>query len=293
MKKVLYAVICCVVMVYGIVPMNVGNKWWYKFEEEKNSLPKVYEKHIYTVGKDTTVQGINKKIINVCKYDYNSFISTNNELWYDDDNLAKRNYSLIYKNNQSDSSWSTLGAHDYYSLVNNHLVIWGGNYSSQKIVNSGYTGGTSSIYNYFNYTITAKDLGIIEISSSYSTYYNSGYAKSIPCAAQIDGVFMGDTTNVFTTICDNIKDITNLLASNYPNPFNNSTVINYTLPQKCMTRLDILNNKGELVKTLNSAMQEAGSHQVTFNATGLNSGIYFYRLSSNGRETVNKMLLVK
>ena len=71
------------------------------------------------------------------------------------------------------------------------------------------------------------------------------------------------------------------LEQNYPNPFNPSTVIKYAVPFESNVKLTIYNTLGEAVKVLSNAVQTQGAHEVTFNASGLSSGIYFYTINAN------------
>jgi len=83
------------------------------------------------------------------------------------------------------------------------------------------------------------------------------------------------------------------LLQNYPNPFNNSTMVRYLLKNTGDIKLSVYNAKGEFVETLFSGVQTAGSHSMTFNAGKLNSGVYFYKLESEGKSRISKMLLLK
>jgi len=83
------------------------------------------------------------------------------------------------------------------------------------------------------------------------------------------------------------------LSQNYPNPFNPSTNIRYELPQNSKVHLTIWNVLGQRVATLINARQLKGDHQVTFDASRLSSGIYFYRLKAGKKVMVKKMLLLK
>ena len=83
------------------------------------------------------------------------------------------------------------------------------------------------------------------------------------------------------------------LDQNYPNPFNPSTVISYNLKQATPVKLNIYNSLGQQVATLVNATQAAGIHKVTFNAAGLNSGLYFYKLQAGGFLQTKKMMLIK
>jgi hypothetical protein len=83
------------------------------------------------------------------------------------------------------------------------------------------------------------------------------------------------------------------LFQNYPNPFNPITMINYQLPMTSEVELNVYNLLGQRVATLVSEWQHAGSHQAVFNAQGLPSGIYFYRIEAGAFHQVKKMILVR
>lgn len=83
------------------------------------------------------------------------------------------------------------------------------------------------------------------------------------------------------------------LEQNYPNPFNPVTHITYTLPEASDVRLEIYNLLGQQVAVLVSSHQEAGRHTVHFDAGGLASGIYVYRLTAGNTIISRKMTLIK
>ncbi len=83
------------------------------------------------------------------------------------------------------------------------------------------------------------------------------------------------------------------LDQNYPNPFNPTTRISFTLKDAGITRLVVFNVLGQKVADLVSGRMQPGYHEVEFNATTLSSGVYVYRLESNGSSIVKKMLLLK
>lgn len=92
---------------------------------------------------------------------------------------------------------------------------------------------------------------------------NPGNANSVPTS-------MFDETNLYTF----------QLSNNYPNPFNPSTVISYEIGETRDVTLKIYNSLGEELNTLVNKEQIAGAYEVQFNANGLTSGIYFYRLQA-------------
>ncbi len=84
------------------------------------------------------------------------------------------------------------------------------------------------------------------------------------------------------------------LAQNYPNPFNPGTVISYRLSVNSNVELIVYNALGQEVRRLVNGMQQSGSHTVTFDAGGLASGIYIYRLTTDtGFSATRKMLLLR
>lgn len=87
------------------------------------------------------------------------------------------------------------------------------------------------------------------------------------------------------------------LYQNYPNPFNPTTTIAYELPEAKELSLTIFDALGREVATLDEGKQEAGYHEVQWNAKDVSSGVYFYQfvLKSNGKREFyrRKMLVVK
>ena len=83
------------------------------------------------------------------------------------------------------------------------------------------------------------------------------------------------------------------LAQNYPNPFNPTTVIDYSLNKASNVTLRIYNSLGEEAKTLVNEHQVAGKYYVTFNASKLSSGIYFYSIRTDNNASIKKMILLK
>lgn len=83
------------------------------------------------------------------------------------------------------------------------------------------------------------------------------------------------------------------LDQNYPNPFNPTTNIRFNLPQAGLVTLKIYNVLGQEVATLLNEFRNAGSYEYTFNASAMNSGVYFYSITSNNYTSTKKMILVK
>ncbi|NUO20066.1 T9SS type A sorting domain-containing protein [bacterium] len=83
------------------------------------------------------------------------------------------------------------------------------------------------------------------------------------------------------------------LMQNYPNPFNPTTTIEYTVRELGNVELKVYSVDGREVATLVSGLQDAGSYSVDFDASGLASGMYLYKMTVNGFTATQKMVLMK
>jgi len=95
-----------------------------------------------------------------------------------------------------------------------------------------------------------------------------------------------------------IPSVSNMLRQNYPNPFNPETTISFDLPKAGNVNLGVYNTKGQLVKTLVDGNLNNGRQSFVWNGTDaqgqpVSSGLYFYRLSTNGQVETKKMMLMK
>ncbi len=84
-----------------------------------------------------------------------------------------------------------------------------------------------------------------------------------------------------------------VLQQNYPNPFNPSTTIRYEIPKSTFVILSIFDLLGREITTLINQVQNAGYHEITFNAKKLSSGIYIYQIKAGEFSQIRKMLLMK
>lgn len=84
-----------------------------------------------------------------------------------------------------------------------------------------------------------------------------------------------------------------LSVENYPNPFNACTKVVCTIPAKDFVTLSVYNVMGQEIKRLFSGQKQRGEYEVVFDAANLQSGVYFFRLSSGQKTVTNKMLVLK
>ena len=83
------------------------------------------------------------------------------------------------------------------------------------------------------------------------------------------------------------------LNQNYPNPFNPSTTISFTLDKDGFVSLNVYDVSGRVVGSILNKEMTAGTYDVGFNATGLASGVYFYKLKTADQEMTRKMILLR
>jgi len=83
------------------------------------------------------------------------------------------------------------------------------------------------------------------------------------------------------------------LAQNYPNPFNATTEVGYNLAEAGDVSLNVYDITGRLVETLVEGYQEVGEHEVTWDASQVSSGIYFYKLTTGDFTETKRMTLLK
>jgi hypothetical protein len=79
----------------------------------------------------------------------------------------------------------------------------------------------------------------------------------------------------------------------YPNPFNGTTRIEFTLPSTQRVALRLYNVLGREVAVLMDEIRTAGRHEMTFDASGLPSGVYLCRLEAGGKAETRKIVLLK
>jgi protocatechuate 3,4-dioxygenase beta subunit len=146
------------------------------------------------------------------------------------------------------------------------------------------------------YTVTGLTQGSYSITASIAQY------SSQQQSATYDPSFGSTTVSNFsmsTASVTAVKDPAGNvpakfeLHNNYPNPFNPSTIISFTLPVNSLVRLQVYNILGQKVAELINKQMNAGNYNVTFNADKLSSGVYLYRLEAGQFTATKKMILTK
>jgi hypothetical protein len=109
------------------------------------------------------------------------------------------------------------------------------------------------------------------------------------------GVFRCPLAEMLTSVDYSSSELPRelLLDQNYPNPFNPSTTIRYGLPNRSHVTLSVYSTLGQQVVVLQNGEQEAGYHEVKFEARNLSSGVYFYRMQAGDFVQTRKLLLLR
>jgi hypothetical protein len=154
------------------------------------------------------------------------------------------------------------------------------------------------------YKIFRDNEVLVELDDPAATTYQDNDLPTGPHAYYMVAVY-GDqiseqtnTVNVVTVGNENIQSYTTELNDNYPNPFNPTTEISYSLKKSGPVSIRIFNVKGQVVKTLVNEDQSAGTHSVTWKGSDnsgkdVSSGVYFYRMTAKDYKSTKKMMLMK
>ncbi len=161
------------------------------------------------------------------------------------------------------------------------LLVHGQSYDCLRLKAVEVANFTYKGFNYFTKS------GISLIVASTKDQNDTGMVK-------VTGITVIKNENATLVSEVSVIPTTFSLSQNFPNPFNPSTIIQFTVPFNGRAVLKVFNTLGQEVATLFDGVATAGEyHQATFDASHLASGIYFSRLEFNGTMQVKKMLLLK
>jgi len=203
-----------------------------------------------------------------------------------ENNASLRRGKYFYLN----SAANTIYASARYLSSSGEIIIPIHNFSglvanNPKFSRSDYSGLPVGNYNLTD-LITNKDAGQLIIAADGTI----NCSPAISLSAYGSAILKADKV---TDIEDDSRISSFRLEQNYPNPFNPMTNINFELPLDGLVKLSVYNLLGEEVKTLVNGVMDEGMHSIKFNATDLNSGVYFYKLVSEGYAQIRKMVVIK
>jgi len=148
-----------------------------------------------------------------------------------------------------------------------------------------------------NWSAFSNGLGISNSSNSgtITTAGHSFTGISSNENSKIISGFLAYKSAIVTDVYDEHEIIPTVykLNQNYPNPFNPSTIINYQIPEEGFVTLKVYDILGNEVKILVNENKPVGSYNIRFDASGLASGMYIYRLTAGKYISTKKMLMIK
>ena len=247
-------------------------------------------------------------------YDYvQNTLKINIDGFCNDVSVNSRDYMNIWEMNGKTSP-TTLSFENYWqnslALIptwNNHpRLVWGPhptfsatNYRVYRAVSNNPVNPLSLSYTQIHQTINSSTFEFTDNAVTilpgyqYAYYYVAGWNGTSESAKTN---YVG-TPAEFHKVQAPESDVQIpkdfALYQNYPNPFNPSTTIKFALPVKTNLSLSVYNTLGEKVAEIFSGELEEGYHEMMFNASGLSSGIYFYKIESENFNLTQKMILMK
>ncbi|GAB1348216.1 hypothetical protein MASR1M107_04270 [Ignavibacteriales bacterium] len=139
-----------------------------------------------------------------------------------------------------------------------------------------------------------KGRGTIESSAEYSFEDNTPGFMNRNIWYRLRQLDFDGTSNILGPVeVEFTNPMVYSLGQNYPNPFNPATRISYALPVKSVVKLEVFDATGQSKKVLVIGEREAGWHFIDFDASGLTSGVYLYRITAGTFTETKKMLILK
>ncbi len=272
-------------------PLNTGNKWVYEVDgiiTKNNTKLSSFYLYVY-VQKDTILS-------NGLKY---FKIAYNNNIKYERVDSSKGfTYRAIIDDNNSvtDELMDVLSAQKdqifngrRHCETDTFKCIDISQYSLFNIQNV-QTKRFKVIYDYMGDYTLAYNIGMVY--DNYSEGINLFSSHLV--AAYVNGIYYGDPALLVDVNENNSETVPTefSLKQNYPNPFNPSTTIEFNVPQIGDVKLTVYDILGKEINTLINKNLNAGNYSVNFDGTGLSSGIYFYTLKFEGKQTITKKMVL-
>ena len=213
------------------------------------------------------------------KYSYSSSMGPRIYYHYDEVNGQ---YVLGYNNAWDDD----ISQYQTFEIIIRDNAFW-----------PSVTGDNEILFQYYDinnpYSATVG-IGSPDMRDGIQYLFNNSYTQG--AANLVDGRAIKFTTgSAYNTGVDTGGDIPRdfSLSQSYPNPFNASVTIEFSIPNSGDVRLEVFNLLGQSVKTLVDGRIEAGTHRISWNAGDQASGMYFYKLTAGNYEETKRMTLLK
>jgi len=275
-----------------------------------------------TINNPSKIYMYNKDIGFICRPGLSFFKTTNGginwfqitgygeffDIYFVDSLTGWKCGGIIQKTTDGGYTWTTQQLpqggiiHPYSGLVNFHCInrdtIWGvggqvyiPTPNQRGIIYKTTNGGINWGYQLPDtHLVTAKSYEYVNFTDNKNGWcYNS-------LRTGVHTTTGGSDTTIYTMVNNTVSEITTgyKLYQNYPNPFNSITNIKFKLKSGMIfAEIKVYDITGKLIRVLTSKKYEAGEHTVRFDAAGLPSGVYFYKLGAGDFSQTRKMILLR
>ena len=150
--------------------------------------------------------------------------------------------------------------------------------------------GTFSFTHKMNSSCSLKitNLGYNTVDLSYNNLNVVNEGDLASCNLNVDMIISGNGSVVTPSSMERLN-----LSQNYPNPFNPTTNISFSVPNSGLVKVLVYDLSGRMVSQLVNEYKNAGTYSVTFNASALSSGIYYYSIENGNSKITKQMMLIK
>ena len=257
--------------------------------------------------------------------------SLGNQIWfngYNQDSMKYQYLSQIQKNNAGEFVVAGYNSFCYFMTFNSTGNLLRVKYFESSFINPGTipsmikSNDNGFVFTGFYYIDPAYHIRLLKTNNNqdvlWSNLYGTGFglANDSKCVRQTsdsgfimigkreinhiaDFLIIKTDKNGFANppvnIISNSEVVPNefYLYQNFPNPFNPSTTISYSIPISGIVKIKIYDVRGRELKLLVNEVKEAGSYEIRFDGTYLSSGLYLYRIESNDFIQSKRMVLLK
>jgi len=199
-------------------------------------------------------------------------------IYFGDINIGNSKQDVLTITNIDDATPLDIAVEIYgegFKLLNNEITI--------RI----QPGESKDLIIQFSPTATSNYTGsvLIRLNETYNPITLTKYTITVPLTGRGLGTISVDEPSELPTEYN--------LLPNYPNPFNPTTTIQYTIPKDKYVKLVVYDITGRIVKELVNGHKAAGKYNLEFNASGYTSGVYYYKIEAGSYKSVQKMMLIK
>ncbi len=268
-------------------PLSVGNMYVY---HTPSTYPPYYERQKFTIVKDSVMNGkrfyyFSNPLPGMWNYgnwyrvDSQTGLLTGYQQGYSCNNLTNERRADSLYSRKGDTLRKCDGPPKSICIDTSNLSVLGVPTKQKKFREDGLILVERTLSKFFG------------VTSVYSWEISGTTTYLVGC--RINGFTYGDTLLTMVESVSTETPASYTLEQNYPNPFNARTIVRFSLPAAGDVSLKVFDVMGRKVQTLVKERKNAGTYEVYFDGSGLNSGVYFYQLKAGNFSEVKRMVLIK